>query len=445
MDNYVQEFLSTASNPSQNSTASLNQEANSPTGPQSYEFHTTAVSHESIQQRVSERAVFPDTVPSSVPSQDIDLSLLQVSEAHTNGLDFDPISFVQSLDGLDSTNWLLEDQFDLSIFDNLNPLQTSELDRVLSNDTGEPPLAPQRAPQLTKRSMPNVSDLRHHWYTQIPLMASGFSIGSRPMTPGDVREDRGEDIDESYRAKLASKLRFPERNEPLPTIEFMVRWIVLLAGLAYISDMHLESLHPPFLHSLQYRSSHCSRAYLSANHRGCPVGAFNMLCGYTVLRLRCSGSNRMHAVRTSQQGSSKCRKLALMIFQNQEALLTCPAVREVFVSQASCRVHNLKSIHDRTDICTTFRSMPSLPLLHKDNRFNINQHPSHLTTASSYHGTLISVRPGLLMFQCLILTCIFRLLVTLDYLAKLPSLPFLIIFPLRSCTKPGLSGLRQRR
>lgn len=195
------------------------------------------------------------------------MSLLPVPGGYMdtgNGVHIDPGSFVQSFGGIDSTNWFLEDDFDVSIFDKLNPFQTPDLQGVFTIDADEQSMAPERPPPVIKRSMPHVLDLRHHWYTQVPLMASGFAAGSGAMTPHDPGEDLGENIDEIYRAKLASKLRPPLRDEPLPTIEFMVRSEM---NSSYVADAGLESLHSSLLHSLQYRPSYCPWAYLPSNHR----------------------------------------------------------------------------------------------------------------------------------------------------------------------------------
>lgn len=216
----MQVLLAATSNQSQTSGASGSRQTTSPVGPQSYDFRTTGPSHESGQQQALEGSHFSDVI---TPSQNIDLSLLQAPADHSNRIDFDPVPFAQSFDGIDSAHWLLEDDFDISVFDNLFSFHTPNLDNALGPDIDQQSIVPQRAPPVVRRSMPKILDLRHQWYTHVPLMASCFAASSRPMTPGDSREDHAEDIDESYRAKLAVKLRPPQRDEPLPTIEFMVR------------------------------------------------------------------------------------------------------------------------------------------------------------------------------------------------------------------------------
>ncbi|KAK5065134.1 hypothetical protein LTR84_000970 [Exophiala bonariae] len=332
---YVQVLLAATSD--QNSTDDLSEEATDPTGPHSYDFQTAALSNEPGREHIVEATGFSGVVPSSGTSQAIDLSVLQVPGAHTNELDFDPVSFAQTLDGLDSANWLLEDEFDISIFDNLNTWHTPDLQNILSNDTSEQLLIPQRAPPINKRTMPNVSDLRHHWYTQVPLMASGFAIGSRPMTPGDVREDRGEDIDESYRAKMASKLRFPERNEPLPTIEFMNLCIHL-----FFTRFNVAL---PIVHGPTFRPT-TDTALLVLS-----------ICSAGTLCL----------------GSDVAARTGCMLFERvNKAHLSAPFERYISRRPAGVRTTLKASM-----IGQTFALL--------------SEHPYHLTTASSYHGTLISV------------------------------------------------------
>jgi hypothetical protein len=77
---------------------------------------------------------------------------------------------------------------------------------------------------------------------------------------------------------------------------------------------------------------------------------------------------------------------------------------------------------------------------------NAAQHPFHLTTASSYHGTLISVRlKPILAFDIFGLIGVLRLPATLEFLIRPLSSFFHTIYPHRSCTMPGKIGPRERR
>jgi hypothetical protein len=235
VDNYTEVLLAATSNEGQSS--GVRQETTSPIAPQPYNFQSAISSREPDQHPVLNGTEFSEI---ETPQHNTNMSLLPVPEGYmdtSNGIHIDPVSFVQSFGGIDSTNWLLEDDFDISVFDNLNAFQTPDLQGVFTTDTDEQSMAPERPQLVIKRSMPHILDLRHHWYTQVPLMASGFAAGSGAMTPRDPGEDLGENIDETYRAKLASKLRPPLRDEPLPTIEFMVRSEICLL---YVSDNPLR-------------------------------------------------------------------------------------------------------------------------------------------------------------------------------------------------------------
>jgi len=280
VDAYTQVLLAATSNQPQDSGAS--QKTASPASPRPHDFQTAASSHQVGQEQMLDTNKSPEIVPFQ---QDTDMLLLSVPDGHAatnNGNHTNAASFVQSLWGIDSAHWLLEDDFDISVFDNLNYFPTPGLEVVFTTDTEEQSIATQGTLSAVRRPMPRVLDLRNHWYTQVPLMASGFAAGSRAMTPRDPGDD-SENIDETYRAKLASKLRPPLRDEPLPTIEFMVCSYTFFSS---VSNACIESLHPPVLHALQHCTSYCPRAYLSANHRGCSSGAFNMFCGCSVSGLR---------------------------------------------------------------------------------------------------------------------------------------------------------------
>lgn len=283
MDDYTQVLLAATS--SQGQKSGVSQEITSPVSSRPYDFKTAASSHHLGKEQILDATESSEIVPLQ---RDTDMPLLSVPDGHTatgNGDHMYPLSFVQSLWGIDSANWLLEDGFDISVFDNLNYFPTPELEGVFTTDTDEQSMAPQGPLSAARRSIPHVLDLRHHWYTQVPLMASGFAAGSRAMTPHDPGDER-ENIDETYRAKLASKLRPPLRDEPLPTIEFMVCSYIRFSS---VSNACIESLHPPILHALQHCPSYCPWAYLSANYRWRSSGAFNMFCGYTVSGLRICG------------------------------------------------------------------------------------------------------------------------------------------------------------
>ncbi|KIW70985.1 hypothetical protein PV04_03211 [Phialophora macrospora] len=116
-----------------------------------------------------------------------------------------------------STHWLLEDDFDFTVFEHLgfsNALHEPQPD--CHDNVTEPQL--RRAPEKP-RQRPAVSDLRRLWYVQIHDIEP--EAGSGTVTPGDRATSSLDDIDEAYRDKLARTLRPPIRDDPLPSIEFL--------------------------------------------------------------------------------------------------------------------------------------------------------------------------------------------------------------------------------
>ncbi|ETI23552.1 hypothetical protein G647_05354 [Cladophialophora carrionii CBS 160.54] len=115
-----------------------------------------------------------------------------------------------------STHWLLEDDFDFTVFDHLGSSNAFESQPVCHNNVSVPPL--DRAPEKPKQRLA-VSDLRRLWYVQTADVDS--EAGSGTVTPAGRATGPPEDIDEAYRDKLARTLRPPIRDEPLPSIEFL--------------------------------------------------------------------------------------------------------------------------------------------------------------------------------------------------------------------------------
>jgi hypothetical protein len=116
-----------------------------------------------------------------------------------------------------STHWLLEDDFDFTVFEHLgfsNALH--EPQPVCHDNVMEPQL---RQGIEKSRQRPAVSDLRRLWYVQIPDTEP--EAGSGAVTPADKATRSLEDIDEAYRDKLTRTLRPPIRDDPLPSIEFL--------------------------------------------------------------------------------------------------------------------------------------------------------------------------------------------------------------------------------
>ncbi|EXJ62601.1 hypothetical protein A1O7_03039 [Cladophialophora yegresii CBS 114405] len=115
-----------------------------------------------------------------------------------------------------STHWLLEDDFDFTVFEHLGFSNALESQPVCHDNVSGPPFG--QAPEKPEQQ-PAVSDLRRLWYVQTADVDPEASSGA--VTPATKATASLEDIDEAYRDKLARTLRPPIRDEPLPSIEFL--------------------------------------------------------------------------------------------------------------------------------------------------------------------------------------------------------------------------------
>ncbi|KAJ9603785.1 hypothetical protein H2200_011971 [Cladophialophora chaetospira] len=178
----------------------------------------------------------------------------------------DPFSFddplggsgFEEIPGYGSTHWLLEDDFDFTIFENLGfSSAVQEPHFSQSNGTTESLLL---GPPQKPRKRPPVSDLRKIWYIQVP--DDEPDAGSGTITPSGKAIGPLDDIDETYRDKLAVTLRPPIRDEPLPSIEFLNLCIHL-----FFTRFNVVL---PLIHSPTFRPQHSnSLLVLSICSAGC--------------------------------------------------------------------------------------------------------------------------------------------------------------------------------
>jgi hypothetical protein len=103
----------------------------------------------------------------------------------------------------DSTNWLLEDSF-LDILEPKSPRS----------------MPGQVYPVLESNPIPSVRDLRDIWYVQVWKPDQGHATAFDMTIPRQGNSLR-EDIDETYRANMATDLSPPVRNDPLPSIDLL--------------------------------------------------------------------------------------------------------------------------------------------------------------------------------------------------------------------------------
>lgn len=147
----------------------------------------------------------------------------------TTGQDLDPTGFPQAqqniscspLTGasglgdadyaLDTSDWLLENEvFELFDF------------RSLRSGSPETQIARERD------NSPRTRDLRDVWY--VPVAKNDIDLETNEnATLSRQATDLRDDIDEAYRADMATTLLPPVRNEPLPSIDLLVSHLSLFS------------------------------------------------------------------------------------------------------------------------------------------------------------------------------------------------------------------------
>ena len=127
----------------------------------------------------------------------------------------DDSALVDPLLYFDATNWLLDENFvDIESWD-LNWYESRRL-------TVRPHLK-STSLSFAKESNnpPKVLDLRRMWYIKIQTLVDHLhddGAGTGRQAVNALRRD----IDETYHTKMVEELRTPLRNEPLPSIDFLV-------------------------------------------------------------------------------------------------------------------------------------------------------------------------------------------------------------------------------
>lgn len=124
-------------------------------------------------------------------------------------------TFAASLLQFDPTNWLLDETFvDLGGMDFLWNDASNTYDATHSNSSSVSMTSPACNP-------PAVLDLQQLWYNQVPNTVE--ELYCKPERSGRQAIDpQRRDIDEMYRTNMAEELSRSLRNEPLPTIDFLV-------------------------------------------------------------------------------------------------------------------------------------------------------------------------------------------------------------------------------
>ncbi|OAP61174.1 hypothetical protein AYL99_03375 [Fonsecaea erecta] len=243
--------------------------------------------------------------------------------------------FVDQLTDVHSGQWLLEDDFDFTIFEHMGFSNTLHEPHLMHHEDNFSSPAHQKSERSNIR--PAVLDLRQIWYIQISGTANEPDPDSGTVTPRDIPTTSVDNIDETYRVRMAKKLRPVLRDEPLPSIDFMNLCIHL-----FFTRFNVAL---PLIHSPTFRPTH-SNALLVLSI--CSAGCLSL-------------------------GSEISAKTGSMLFERvNKAILVAPWER------------NLPRTSDQTwNVVKASMIGQTYALLSGD--------PAHRATAAAYHGSLIAL------------------------------------------------------
>ncbi|RVX68294.1 hypothetical protein B0A52_07297 [Exophiala mesophila] len=235
---------------------------------------------------------------------------------------------------VDSANWLLTDDFDFSIFDDINH-HSIDVYESYGRDLPTLPAIDEASPESTGPG-PEVADLRHLWYTPVPSIVSGFEASQVPRSVLVGSPQTNEEIDEEYRASLANKLQPPIRNEPLPSIE--------LLNLCIHMFFKRFNLALPLVHAPTFRPTTADPLLVLSI---CSAGALSM-------------------------GSAAASKTGCMLFERVHKAQVGQPLEKMILGKPD----KIRATMKASMVGQTFALLSA--------------HSSHLYAASSFHGTLIS-------------------------------------------------------
>ncbi|EXJ72307.1 uncharacterized protein A1O5_04811 [Cladophialophora psammophila CBS 110553] len=258
----------------------------------------------------------------------------QTIQFNFNGpLDAHPL--MEQFPDIHSGHWLLEDDFDFTVFEPMGFSSAMHEPHPINHDNN--PKSSHQQKTEKPKFRPAVLDLRQIWYVQVSGMENEPELDSGTATPRDAATTTLDNIDETYRVRMASKLRPPLRDEPLPSIDFMNLCIHL-----FFTRFNVAL---PLIHSPSFRPTH-SNALL-------------------VLSICSAGCLSLGAETSAKTGS--------MLFERvNKAILVAPWERA------------LPRTNDQTwNIVKASIIGQTYALLSGD--------PAHRATAAAYHGSLIAL------------------------------------------------------
>lgn len=141
------------------------------------------------------------------------LQVTDLDDSQTIDAAFDPLF------GFDSAKWLIEYDF-LNALDCPSPYSMSYETQNLDHDPKTALSYHHSAGE--SNAAPSIIDLRHMWYIQISTTDVELETGSGTTAPSHSAISLGNDVDDIYRANMTCQLRPPLRDEPLPSISFLV-------------------------------------------------------------------------------------------------------------------------------------------------------------------------------------------------------------------------------
>lgn len=207
-----------------------------------------AVSHaaifspeQTIRDQTSDQPLPFQFGSSTTAGQDTEFPVYETTAGYQSLVD-NPL-FSDNFMHFDATNWLLDEHLvDFGLGDLIwnEPLH--------GNDGSN--MRPQSSAIAKGRNdIPAVLDIRRMWYNHPRATLDTFNVRDEAMVPHS-NTTTAKDIDETYRNHMNDELSPALRDEPLPSIDFLVI-TYLLSRLSFMSDQIIESLYPLILHPLQ--------------------------------------------------------------------------------------------------------------------------------------------------------------------------------------------------
>lgn len=176
--------------------------------------HAAIVSPEqTIRDQTSDQSLLFQFGSSTTAGQDAGFPAYETTVGYQSLVD-NPL-FSDNFMHFDATNWLLDEHL---VDFGLGDLMWNE--PLYGNDGSN--MRPQSSVMSKGRNdIPTVIDMRKMWYNHPRRTLDTFNVRDEAMAPHG-NTTTGKDIDETYRNHMNDELSPPSRDEPLPSIDFLV-------------------------------------------------------------------------------------------------------------------------------------------------------------------------------------------------------------------------------